>query len=517
MGRSMCAQRSTFRRAVAADPAIELLFAGPAPPNDSLEYDLGFFARQRSQPLVLLADDHAWRGADGRRTRVPLALCEFLSYKAALAYEPESRIREHLEKSPGVSDIEFFAGDGGGLADTQGYGFTYQDRGYIVMRGTKEKVDWRRSNLTDSLTNALMSDGRAAERLKKKFAAIYSDEAPVEPDCHLGFFTGWRVVRSQIEAWLARIEKGEEPPSSYIFSGHSLGGALAFLGAYDFASGKFGKRPVAAVVTFGAPMVGTQKFVDRYQALLGDKTIRVEAKGDSVPDIMGRFYYRVLWYARQIVQHMALPKEPASYRALGVPFEFEAQPILSRQAFLETITAAEASLKRQAEEAAKKKPKPQDTAAPSGTGDAPASKPAASTGAGGQAPAPGEKPGDESKAALIVIGGIVLLIAIIILYCFARGKMQSHAVLNRYALFFSTLSYQQLRAINSGRLDLANTALVEHLAQMHRDYVVEDQKGAPKSPPTFYDAIRGGPFLLEEGDAANIAKFLDFQKGVSIC
>ena len=67
-------------------------------------------------------------------------------------------------------------------------------------------------------------------------------------------------VRDQIETWAKTIpQKGEEPPA-FLFAGHGIGGALAQLAAYEFV--KRG-RPIAALVTFGAPCAGGKAFLAR--------------------------------------------------------------------------------------------------------------------------------------------------------------------------------------------------------------------------------------------------------------
>ncbi|KAJ3669992.1 hypothetical protein LUZ60_010316 [Juncus effusus] len=77
-------------------------------------------------------------------------------------------------------------------------------------------------------------------------------------------------------------EKGEKV--SITITGHSLGGALALLNAYEAASALPG-IPVN-VISFGAPRVGNEAFSDRLKEL-GVKALRMVVKQDVVPKMPG--------------------------------------------------------------------------------------------------------------------------------------------------------------------------------------------------------------------------------------
>lgn len=73
------------------------------------------------------------------------------------------------------------------------------------------------------------------------------------PIRHMGFHLSWSVLKDQVTNWLnsLSLDKG------LILTGHSLGGAMAFLAAYDLYP-----RGIDAVITFGAPrpaMAGFKK------------------------------------------------------------------------------------------------------------------------------------------------------------------------------------------------------------------------------------------------------------------
>lgn len=281
--------------------------------------------------------------------RFPLAFCEFLAYKAAQAYlEPERTLRDDLKRAhPGeqLTHIAVFDSrnpplrydesrkaeqDAGVPArwltgdekadrkrvkaidkrraelDTQAFGFVFEGRTFIVCRGTTSIRDWRvdvDSILTTEGSRQLSFGEKALSLigLRDKPTIMTPEEEiligpdRLEPARAVGFAAAWGAIADQVEHWLTGIP--EQYRQEYVFSGHSLGGALAFIGAHDFASR--GRR-IHAVVTFGAPCVGQaaleaekgkspKHFVDHYNELQGGelarRTFRVETSNDLVPKI----------------------------------------------------------------------------------------------------------------------------------------------------------------------------------------------------------------------------------------
>jgi hypothetical protein len=71
-----------------------------------------------------------------------------------------------------------------------------------------------------------------------------------------------------------------------IITGHSLGGALAKLAAYELQQAGYS---ISFVYTFASPRVGNASWRDVYNRMLGFKTFRVAAVGDLVPLVPGVF------------------------------------------------------------------------------------------------------------------------------------------------------------------------------------------------------------------------------------
>ena len=209
----------------------------------------------------------------------PLALCEFLAYKTALAYPNGATIAAHLsECGIDVNDtgsFAFFDSRTERRGDTQGYGFVMGDTAFIVMRGTVSLKDWADDFMALPTTTPWpFVWKRTLERI-----------GDAKPRRHLGFARAWANVAPQIHKWLEALPGKGFDIKHTCLSGHSLGGALAVMGAFELtrAEKKIGP-PVAAVVTFAAPTVGGKGFRARYDELgLASRTLRLESIEDAVP------------------------------------------------------------------------------------------------------------------------------------------------------------------------------------------------------------------------------------------
>jgi len=111
------------------------------------------------------------------------------------------------------------------------------------------------------------------------------------PTSHFGFSFSWRRVRKEVYQWL---KDQKETFDSVALYGHSLGGAIAHIAAFDLASTKESDIKIAEVVTFGAPrssFLFTGKAYDNFQLnkeperTLGSVTIRVVNKLDLISKV----------------------------------------------------------------------------------------------------------------------------------------------------------------------------------------------------------------------------------------
>lgn len=464
--------------------------------------DLGVSGEPK-EPLsgrTMLPAGFGWKDTHGSQC-IPMVLAEFLAYKSALAYEDGPVIEASLGPATGFK----FFDTRGRIADTQGFGFLQDGMAFIVMRGS-EKVagDWD-VNLNAGLTDLLGDeDGKVVERLVKrhKVGADHIGEVGKLmthlrsfPGTHVGFALAWSAVLDQVNDFLKSVDSRVP----VVLSGHSLGGALATLGAFDLQRNG---REVAAVVTFGAPQVGNEVFAKAYAMpgnggfSLTDKTVRFVADGDSVPRIMRRWYYRLSKELQELIVTLsrpaAAPKTDLQFADIGGRLMFGAQPALSPDEVKRTIRAiieAREKQKREAEEREKKDKKQKEAEKPVGSGGNGASASGAMQGTnanGGAAPQSGSRtsaePGgqtgadDQSKYVVYIFATIAAFIVLVFLWLFVRSKLASHAITERYALFLSTLSYQKIRSLRNDpavppeeRLKLASTDLDRYLRFVRGD------------------------------------------------
>ncbi|KAF6250498.1 hypothetical protein COO60DRAFT_1705829 [Scenedesmus sp. NREL 46B-D3] len=116
---------------------------------------------------------------------------------------------------------------------------------------------------------------------------------------HSGFLSAYDSVKVKVLRLVDQLTAGagEEQPWDVYVTGHSLGGALATLCAYDLA----GRRGASAagkrvhMYTYGAPRVGNKAFADAFNKRLKGDAWRITNKADivpSVPRLMGYAHVR---------------------------------------------------------------------------------------------------------------------------------------------------------------------------------------------------------------------------------
>ena len=408
---------------VAAQSRFDALFLKPGNIDSYLE----FAASGKEDANFLVAS--ALRNWKADKDKIPLELCEFLAYKSVLAYEDEGALRAHFEgggwRGMKAESFEFF--DTGKNGDTQGYGFVSGTTAFIAMRGTTSVDDW-----STDLSSALTTDKDIlAETLK-----VIGSAAPRR---HLGFASAWGHAAPKIETWAGKVRKNHGA-EEFCFTGHSLGGALALIGAHDFAKRNVGK--VGGVITFAAPKVGGAEFTADYSELgLSERTLRCE----SVEDL-------VTWAARH-----------DDFENPGVSCLVDKRPMI---AGIEVFWAAVLGIAgwEKAKEAAHsgsesvKKPKTDkrpDAAAKPEASVKPEGKPAET------------KPAPDSKGAFGVIIGLVLAAAVFFIGRRIIIRYRAHGVGKRYSLFFSTHAYRRIRDLRIADLTKATDA---ELAAATKDF-----------------------------------------------
>ncbi len=191
-----------------------------------------------------------------KRDRNSEFLFAFAAGLSDLAYAPAAYLQSVLEQE-GASAISMISpAPSAGLDPTFAVAFILDRRGWLAVRGSDDGNDW-------------------AENVR------------MIPFYHLGFNGIWKSIRARVEAW---IEEHRSEFDTLIFTGHSLGGAVTTLAARHCSQQQL---PIEAVITFGAPRVGSPRFADSYNAKivepgskkLGDITYRFVNLNDPVGEV----------------------------------------------------------------------------------------------------------------------------------------------------------------------------------------------------------------------------------------
>ena len=110
------------------------------------------------------------------------------------------------------------------------------------------------------------------------------DVAREEVWVHSGFINAYRSVRADILALLDVATAGNAGEWTIYICGHSLGGALSTLGAYEAATRRNwqGGRPTIVNYSFGSPRVGNRAFAEAFNEAVPNAW-RVVNNNDAVP------------------------------------------------------------------------------------------------------------------------------------------------------------------------------------------------------------------------------------------
>ncbi|KAF1895719.1 hypothetical protein Lal_00037835 [Lupinus albus] len=155
----------------------------------------------------------------------------------------------------------------------------------IALRGTTTCVEWF-ENLRATLTklpyhlNNNDNDGGGdkygnSAMVENGFLSLYVSKTTSCPSLQ-------DMLREEIERLIQSY--GNEPLSITI-TGHSLGAALAILGAYDITT-TFKNAPLVTVISFGGPRVGNERFRSRLEQN-GTHVLRIVNSDDVITRVPG--------------------------------------------------------------------------------------------------------------------------------------------------------------------------------------------------------------------------------------
>ncbi|KAH6596445.1 hypothetical protein BASA50_005150 [Batrachochytrium salamandrivorans] len=161
----------------------------------------------------------------------------------------------------------------------QGIGIVAVDKSsgttIIAFRGSTNMDDWG-TNLDIALEPVTWLTKPPGKKLP---------EIPSDMKVHTGFQKNYLGVRSKVQAAI-KVATDQYPNNKVVFTGHSLGGALASIAAFDFI---YSNTPVnsnkVSVFTYGMPRIGNDKFAAWFTKIPFGYTFRVTCQNDPVPHL----------------------------------------------------------------------------------------------------------------------------------------------------------------------------------------------------------------------------------------
>lgn len=195
---------------------------------------------EEKTPAQLAAEMLRWAAQRERERRLgdcPEELAAFAAGVCALVYHPFVQVRQSLS-AEGATDVRCFDRRG-----TQAIAFTRGEQDWIVFRGS------------ESFPESEMFIDWGHDLLCVPWGW---------PPRHLGFALAWAKVRETVLESL----RSRTPGRGLVIVGHSLGGALALVAAYEIARAAAAR--LEAVITFGAPRVGAWPWARAYRQLAAD-------------------------------------------------------------------------------------------------------------------------------------------------------------------------------------------------------------------------------------------------------
>lgn len=127
----------------------------------------------------------------------------------------------------------------------------------VCFPGTNDGADWMANLSTKKIRHQYL-------------------RAPAGCMVHVGFHRTYCVVEHDVLSYIMKYR--ESPANRIVFTGHSLGGAMATQAAFSWDD-----VVVRAVVTFGCPRVGNKAFVEFFNSRHHAHTLRFTNNNDVVP------------------------------------------------------------------------------------------------------------------------------------------------------------------------------------------------------------------------------------------
>ncbi|KAH9245044.1 hypothetical protein BASA81_017500 [Batrachochytrium salamandrivorans] len=145
----------------------------------------------------------------------------------------------------------------------------------VAFRGTNKLSDW--------ITNTKFTKWPAPWLKNKSSSSTNHKRVPFPEglEIHGGFQTAYLDIRLLMMRGI-RTARKNHPGFKLVFTGHSLGGALASLAAADYVNRESGDTSYVSVYSYGEPRIGNLEWADWFDSL-SLTSYRVTSQGDPVP------------------------------------------------------------------------------------------------------------------------------------------------------------------------------------------------------------------------------------------
>jgi hypothetical protein len=247
--------------------------------NQGLRLQLGSRVFVLETEILLYNMMHVTYNMSGKNptTRKPLTWEE----KAAFIQDDRFSLIEHVHSEE---------------TDTHAFVVASLDRIIVMFRGTVSMLNLKTDldstelhyELADSISPVLLHSHTARARQKA-----------MEPPCvHAGFYKAWESVKGRICLYVENLRR-QNPERVVFITGHSLGGGLAVICAFDFAVRLGMHRNEIGLTTWGTPCVGNFSFAQRFARVVPASTRFVNA-GDLItklpmPPPFQSFFFNGWW------------------------------------------------------------------------------------------------------------------------------------------------------------------------------------------------------------------------------
>lgn len=216
----------------------------------------------------------SFRGTETVKQRVPVNLSD-----EAIPTDMQERVAGRMER---VEDaLEEMVSLRRDVSVFYGFLLASETQSLLVFRGTQQVSDWL-ANLTviqEPFPDPSLDDEDGDDAEDEREDAAETETTPPYGLVHSGF---WGYYQQMHDPHPREVMAELDPSLPCLVSGHSLGGAIATLAAFDLALRYPALRPQLQLYTYASPRVGDATFANTHSQLLPN-SYRVVNLADPIP------------------------------------------------------------------------------------------------------------------------------------------------------------------------------------------------------------------------------------------